>query len=80
MQNLVRRPDAERPDVQTLSSGFDQVDLAVIYDEDGELQRSLDEKYGVGVVVVTSLLRPVPDDLSTRPSAGPTLGPARASC
>ncbi len=55
----VRRELEQRPDVQTLASGFDQVDLVVVYD-DGELQRSLDEKYGVGVVVVTSLLQPVP--------------------
>jgi len=55
----VRRELEQRPDVQALASGFDQVDLVVVYD-DGELQRSLDEKYGVGVVVVTSLLQPVP--------------------
>jgi hypothetical protein len=28
--------------------------------DDGSLQRSLDEKYGVGVVVVTSQLQPYP--------------------
>jgi hypothetical protein len=37
--------------------GHDQVDLEVIYD-DGSLQRDLDRRYGAGLVVVTSALRP----------------------
>jgi hypothetical protein len=45
--------------LQSASIGRDQVDLQVFYD-DGTLQRSLDEKYGVGVVVVTSGLQPYP--------------------
>ena len=45
--------------LQSASIGRDQVDLQVFYD-DGTLQRSLDEKYGVGVVVVTSQLQPYP--------------------
>jgi hypothetical protein len=45
--------------LQSASIGRDEVDLQVFYD-DGTLQRSLDEKYGVGVVVVTSGLQPYP--------------------
>lgn len=45
--------------VQSAAVGRDQVDLQVLYD-DGTLQRSLDEKYGVGMVVVTSGLQPYP--------------------
>ncbi|CAN5453707.1 hypothetical protein BH10ACT10_BH10ACT10_19460 [soil metagenome] len=44
---------------QSVTTAHDQVDLQVFYD-DGTLQRSLDEKYGVGVVVVTSGLQPYP--------------------
>jgi hypothetical protein len=47
------------PEIEHMSSGFDQVSLLVVHD-DGSLQRSLDEKYGVGVVVVTSQLQPYP--------------------
>ena len=47
--------------VETVATGHDQVDLRVVYD-DGTLQRSLDEKYGVGVVVVASGLQPYPQD------------------
>ena len=47
------------PEMEDMSSGFDQVSLLVVHD-DGSLQRSLDEKYGVGVVVVTSQLQPYP--------------------
>lgn len=47
------------PQTESLSLGRDQVDLQVFYD-DGSLQRSLDEEYGVGVVVVTSDLQPFP--------------------
>jgi hypothetical protein len=39
--------------------GHDRVDLEVIQD-DGSLQRELDDRFGPGLVVVTSALRPYP--------------------
>lgn len=44
----------------SLSHGHDVVRLHVVHD-DGALQRRLDERYGVGVVLVTSALVPVGD-------------------
>jgi hypothetical protein len=41
------------------SSGFGVVDVTVVHD-DGTLQRRLDEKYGAGLVRVTSALQPYP--------------------
>ena len=42
-----------------VGSGSDRVDLMVVHD-DGSLQDSLDEKYGAGVVRVSSALQPYP--------------------
>lgn len=45
------------------SSGYDRVDLDVFIDEDGALQKEFDEKYGKGVVRVTSALQPSSADM-----------------
>lgn len=47
----------ELPGVLTSGVGRDRVELQVVHD-DGSLQRRLDERYGAGVVEVTSALRP----------------------
>jgi hypothetical protein len=41
----------------TAGTGRDRVDLEVVYD-DGSLQRDLDNRFGAGLVVVASALRP----------------------
>jgi hypothetical protein len=41
------------------SSSVDRVELGVVWD-DGSLQRELDAKYGVGLVVVITVLKPYP--------------------
>jgi hypothetical protein len=56
----LRRIQQEVIDVDgmlTSSAGFDVVDLRVVYD-DGSLQRRMDERYGKGVVRVSSALAP----------------------
>jgi len=45
------------PGMLTAGTGRDHVELQVVYD-DGSLQRELDAKFGVGLVVVASALRP----------------------
>ena len=47
----------ETTDLLQASAGDDHVGLEVIYD-DGSLQEELDRRYGAGLVVVTSALRP----------------------
>lgn len=42
------------------SAGYDRVDLTVILDEDGRLQKEFDEEYGKGTVRVSSALQPAP--------------------
>lgn len=42
------------------SAGDDHVDLEVILDEGGRLQKEFDKEYGTGVVRVTSALQPAP--------------------
>ncbi len=42
-----------------LGSGSGQVDIGVVLDRDGAAQATFDERYGPGVVVVTSALQPV---------------------
>jgi hypothetical protein len=57
----LRRIQREVNDVDgmlTSSAGFDVVDLSVVYD-DGSLQRRLDDRYGKGVVRVSSALAPL---------------------
>lgn len=50
------------------SSGHDRVELGVIHD-DGTLQRRLDERYGVGLVTVTSALQPYAGAPEASPSS-----------
>lgn len=68
--SVARRSEAElraihdqvldRPGVLSSWTGFDVVELGVLYD-DGSLQRSLDQEYGKGVVQVHSALVPLRD-------------------
>lgn len=51
----VQRALNDTPGMLSTSRGQDRVDLAVVHD-DGTLQRSLDERYGAGVVRVASAL------------------------
>jgi hypothetical protein len=44
----------------SMSAGHDRVELKVIHD-DGALQADLDQRYGAGLVTVTSALRPYTD-------------------
>lgn len=46
------------PGLLTGGAGFGHVDVEVILDEDGRLQRTFDERYGTGLVRVTSALTP----------------------
>jgi hypothetical protein len=45
------------------SSGDDHVDLSVILDDGGRLQKAFDDKYGAGVVRVSSALSKAPPGL-----------------
>ena len=46
------------PGMLTAGTGRDRVEVEVIYD-DGSLQRELDERFGDGLVVVASALKPI---------------------
>lgn len=48
--------DMAKGQMLTSSSGDDHVDLSVILDEGGRLQKAFDDKYGAGVVRVSSAL------------------------
>ena len=53
----VRDEVTSTPGALMLGYGHDRVDLELIHD-DGSLQRELDDRYGPGLVVVSSALRP----------------------
>jgi hypothetical protein len=46
------------PGMLTAGTGRDRVELQVIYD-DGSVQRELDDRFGDGLIVVASALRPI---------------------
>lgn len=52
-----------RSDHKVMSAGPDamtgQIGISVIYDADGELQQRMDDEYGPGAVVVSSILNPL---------------------